>query len=537
MIRTREAAEYLGVSPALCKWRAFGGRPRYRKLGRVVVYDPPICVNGLIPDHASRPAVTVKRPSRICDAVCDEDAERSRRRAGYSLGLTSERRSDPNRSRIAPRRRRLRDKHHTLIYSAMVALTRRGLRIDPVTVADELAQESKLHPAGGKDYIGNLLDMVPAAADVSSYALILHERAQRRRIATQLLDAAPSTASPSVSLDRLVTQVAEIGDAISAATQELASTTAGTAAARSRCFIWNHRRLGASRQPHTEASQAALLVTAICSIGTLIGRGPFWMIDGARHGVNNFALLVGPTSNGRKGTAVSRVRALLKELDEGFVKNALKAGLSTGQGVIYHVRDERAERAGEKETDAGVSDKRLLIVEAEMATGLRQMRRDRNTLSPIIREAWDGYSLSTLTKGDPLKATDPHIGIVGQITPEELRKHLDDIEFFSGFLNRFLLVWTERSQFLPFRQFTGHSHQGRDHGAPCPLYLESARHRGGERLHARGRRLVARQLRDADHRSCRTRRRGNTTRRGARPTPRVALRSAGGSWVSRRSAP
>jgi predicted DNA-binding transcriptional regulator AlpA len=41
MLRTPQAAEYLGVSAAtLCKWRVFGGGPRYRKLGRAVVYDP-----------------------------------------------------------------------------------------------------------------------------------------------------------------------------------------------------------------------------------------------------------------------------------------------------------------------------------------------------------------------------------------------------------------------------------------------------------------------------------------------------------------
>lgn len=41
MLRTPQAASYLGVSAAtLAKWRVFGGGPRYRKLGRVVVYDP-----------------------------------------------------------------------------------------------------------------------------------------------------------------------------------------------------------------------------------------------------------------------------------------------------------------------------------------------------------------------------------------------------------------------------------------------------------------------------------------------------------------
>ena len=41
MLRTQKAAEFLGVASAtLCKWRVFGGGPLYKKLGRVVVYDP-----------------------------------------------------------------------------------------------------------------------------------------------------------------------------------------------------------------------------------------------------------------------------------------------------------------------------------------------------------------------------------------------------------------------------------------------------------------------------------------------------------------
>jgi predicted DNA-binding transcriptional regulator AlpA len=41
MLRTEEAAEFLGLSPGtLATWRVRGGGPRYRKLGRVVVYDP-----------------------------------------------------------------------------------------------------------------------------------------------------------------------------------------------------------------------------------------------------------------------------------------------------------------------------------------------------------------------------------------------------------------------------------------------------------------------------------------------------------------
>ena len=56
------------------------------------------------------------------------------------------------------------------------------------------------------------------------------------------------------------------------------------------------------------------------------------------------------------------------------------------------------------------------------------MRRDGNTLSVVIREAWDTGGLHTLTKNDPITATDAHISIIGHITIEELLRHLDETE-------------------------------------------------------------------------------------------------------------
>jgi hypothetical protein len=41
MLRTTEAATLLGLSPTtLATWRVRGGGPLFRKLGRIVVYDP-----------------------------------------------------------------------------------------------------------------------------------------------------------------------------------------------------------------------------------------------------------------------------------------------------------------------------------------------------------------------------------------------------------------------------------------------------------------------------------------------------------------
>ena len=97
----------------------------------------------------------------------------------------------------------------------------------------------------------------------------------------------------------------------------------------------------------------------------------------------------------------------------------------------------------------GVADKRLLIVETEFASVLRVLQRDGNSLSPVVRLAWDSGDLSTLTRNNPLQATGAHIGIIGHITGSELIRYLDRTELASGFVNRFLIIAARRARLLP----------------------------------------------------------------------------------------
>ena len=56
------------------------------------------------------------------------------------------------------------------------------------------------------------------------------------------------------------------------------------------------------------------------------------------------------------------------------------------------------------ETDPGVPDKRLMIVESEFAGTLTVARRDGNILSRVLRDGWDRGDLATLTKSSPARA-------------------------------------------------------------------------------------------------------------------------------------
>src|SRR5262249_5068077 len=98
--------------------------------------------------------------------------------------------------------------------------------------------------------------------------------------------------------------------------------------------------------------------------------------------------------------------------------------------------------------DEGVADKRLLIVEPELAVVLKRMAGDTNSLSSVLRQAWDMGSLRTLTKNSPLRATDAHISIIAHITTEELVTSLTETERATGFGNRFLFMLVRRSKVL-----------------------------------------------------------------------------------------
>ncbi len=205
--------------------------------------------------------------------------------------------------------------------------------------------------------------------------------------------------------------------------------------------------------PHTEADPVAILLSAITLFGSSYGRRGYMEISGTRHHGNLFVGIVGDTARSRKGTSLSPVRNIFGTAAPEWAQNRIVGGLSSGEGLINVVRDavEGENKDGDTVVlDKGVLDKRLLVAEGELSQGLKVLRREGNTLSPILRNAWDGGDLATLTKNSPLRATEPHISVLGHITSTELLKHLVESEAANGFGNRFLWACVRRSKKLPF---------------------------------------------------------------------------------------
>lgn len=171
-------------------------------------------------------------------------------------------------------------------------------------------------------------------------------------------------------------------------------------------------------EPNTESDPAAILIQTLVLAGCCLGRHAYYPVEADKHYANLNAVLVGESSKGRKGTSFGQVRRAFKLAKPEFIDNCLQSGLSSGEGLIWAVRDG-------SEDDPGVFDKRLLVAESEFAGLLRVMQREGNIISRIIRDAWDRGDLGVMTKKCPTQATGAHVGIVGHITSDELRRYLD----------------------------------------------------------------------------------------------------------------
>jgi len=213
-------------------------------------------------------------------------------------------------------------------------------------------------------------------------------------------------------------------------------------------------------EPETEADAAALLLSLLAAVGNVVGAGPHWRVGMREHGLRIYPVFVGQTSKARKGTSWGAIKPLFRLAFPEWLSGQVASGLSSGEGLIYCVRDEMRKTEPIKEKgrivdyqevviDPGVDDKRAFIIEEEFASVLKVMSRESNILSAIIRQAWDDGDLRTLTKNMPMTATGAHITIVGHVTQHELLRYLDDTEAGNGFANRFIWACVRRSKVLP----------------------------------------------------------------------------------------
>ena len=191
----------------------------------------------------------------------------------------------------------------------------------------------------------------------------------------------------------------------------------------------------------TEVNQVAAQLFYMTMLSAAVGRDVYLSVGNTFHHCRIFAAHVGRTGKGRKGDAQGAGKRIRQDIPDHFSElgHFHSGGLSSREGLAGAIQDNNSEG------DGGTDDKRLFVIESEFVNVLSQSRREGNTLSAALRDAWDGSDIKPLVKHSPTHCTAPHLAIWANITPRELQRMMTESDVSNGFLNRFLFVWAERT--------------------------------------------------------------------------------------------
>lgn len=209
-------------------------------------------------------------------------------------------------------------------------------------------------------------------------------------------------------------------------------------------------KVGATASKNTEVNPVAAAAAFLSFLGANVGRDTFLNIGNTRHHPRLFTLHVGRSSRGRKGDAKEftlKIRERIEERDNKLLGQLHTGGLSSREGLVSLLQDAQGDKSG-------IDDKRLWVIESEFSNVLHQTKRDGNTLSASLRDAWDGGDIKPAVKNGRAWVTAPHIGVHANITPNELKGLLTSREMDNGFANRFLFIWAEREKLIAFPEAT-----------------------------------------------------------------------------------
>lgn len=190
----------------------------------------------------------------------------------------------------------------------------------------------------------------------------------------------------------------------------------------------------------TDASLVGLLGSLVAICGALLPGHAYFHRDQTS---SPFVALVGESSIGRKGTAMTRaLDAMSDAIDRVTVNRVVLDGLSSGEGLVSTLAWKQEHFTNEPTVG--------LVFEEEYAVLLASRSREGSTLDPKMRAAFDGGPLSNRRSSDTKTVTPPYwLPALIAITPDELRLRLESGAFLSGSANRWLYLPVIRREVIP----------------------------------------------------------------------------------------
>src|SRR5262249_14613484 len=223
-----------------------------------------------------------------------------------------------------------------ILCEVIIALRARGIMIDPLQIQEEVRARGLLDKAT-PGHIEHLIHGKVGLSNVQSHIDRLKELARRRQLRAELSKVIdlPTAAEIREGASNIIeTDIAPLSRS-----GEERTPVQWPDALNEIAYHGLAGDLVRAIDPHTEADPAALLVQFLVSFGNLIKRSAHFIAEADRHYCNMFAVVVGNTSKGRKGTSWGQIKSVLGSTDKEWVKNCNSSGLSSGEGLIWQVRD------------------------------------------------------------------------------------------------------------------------------------------------------------------------------------------------------
>jgi hypothetical protein len=323
-------------------------------------------------------------------------------------------------------------KASSLIWTACETIESRGDHPDIITITQELQERNLLEQVGGAAVV-MVGHQTWAIVNSALHKLrFLYEKREDARIGKGLEE---GTLTRDDVLKQLTAVVGASRGQITPIDNEVPTPVLAQEA-----FYGIAGQIVRKIEPESEAHPAALLVQLLVGMGSIMGRDPFFLTEADKQRTNLFAVIVGESSSGGKGTSWGRIRCILEYVDPTWFGTRMLKGMGSGESIISLLKDEK---------DDAPKDKRLFVREGEFATVLQVMGRQSCILGSILRDAWDSEDLQNHCKDQSIRASAPHASLLAHITPTELREKLTRNDAANGFLNRILLVYSARTKSLP----------------------------------------------------------------------------------------
>ena len=324
---------------------------------------------------------------------------------------------------------------HQIIFRRMAAVAECGERIDRHLVTLELKKHRELNKIGGLAYLVDLDNNMPALRNVDAYIRSVRASAERRRAVYAAVDVTNKLLDPSVAITDIRPCAARLAESLAGDRIETPSAEPSWPEMDPAAYYGVAGDLVRLLEPHTEADNVALLLQFLVAWGSLASRNAYYQAEADYHHPNEFVVLVGTTSKGRKGTSWGHIRHVLGMVDEHWAKNCLISGLGSGEALVDLF---------------GEGEHRACVLESEFSRLLAVISREGSTISAHLRNAWDTGSLAIQTRQKKVSVHGAHLSMIGHITREELKRRLDATEAANGFANRILFAMVRRSKTLPF---------------------------------------------------------------------------------------